>query len=255
MSDHELAGTKALVTGASRGFGRGIATALSRAGAQVVGVARDRAALYELRAELGGSFAAVSADVADPTVAGQLIDAHRPAILVLNAGATPLPRPIHHHTWQTFSINWDTDVQHVFNFTREALLAPLAPGSMVIALSSGAALRGSPLSGGYAGAKAAVRFITSYAAEESARARLGIRFVSLLPQLTPATALGSVYVRAYAARDSGGAAARQGGQGPALTAELVGQAVTGLVADPEPEHDAYVLTAAGLRPLGAGGQP
>jgi NAD(P)-dependent dehydrogenase (short-subunit alcohol dehydrogenase family) len=59
-------------------------------------------------------------------VAGQLIDAYRPAILVLNAGATPLPRPIHHHTWQTFSSNWDTDVQHVFNFTREALLAPLA---------------------------------------------------------------------------------------------------------------------------------
>ena len=35
MSDRELAGTTALVTGASRGFGRGIATALSRAGAQV----------------------------------------------------------------------------------------------------------------------------------------------------------------------------------------------------------------------------
>ncbi len=194
MSDHELAGATALVTGASRGFGRGIATALNRAGAQVVGVARDRAALDELHAELGGSFIAVPADAADPIVAGQLIDAHRPAILVLNAGATPLPRPIHHHTWQTFSSNWDTDVQHVFNFTREALLAPLAPGSTVITLSSGAALRGSPLSGGYAGAKAAVRFITSYAAEESTRAGLGIRFVSLLPQLTPATALGSVYV-------------------------------------------------------------
>jgi hypothetical protein len=35
---------------------------------------------------------------------------------------------------------------------REALLAPLAPGSTVISLSSGAALCGSPLSGGYAGA-------------------------------------------------------------------------------------------------------
>jgi NAD(P)-dependent dehydrogenase (short-subunit alcohol dehydrogenase family) len=249
MSDHELAGATALVTGASRGFGRGIAAALNRAGAQVVGVARDRAALDELRAELGGSFTAVPADAADPIVAGQLIDAYRPAILVLNAGATPLPRPIH-HTWQTFSSNWDTDVQHVFNFTREALLAPLAPGSMVITLSSGAALRGSPLSGGYAGAKAAVRFITSYAAEESTRAGLGIRFVSLLPQLTPATALGLVYVTAYAAREGGGGASRQGaGQGPALTPELAGQAITGLVTGPEPDQDAYVLTAAGLRPL------
>src|SRR5271169_6350408 len=209
-SKTELAGATALVTGASRGFGRGIATALSQAGARVVGVARDRAALDELAAQLGGSFTAVAADAADPIVAGLLIDAYRPVIVVLNAGATPLPRPIQHHTWQTFSRNWDTDVQHVFNFTREALLAPLAPGSMVIALSSGAALRGSPLSGGYAGAKATVRFITSYAAEESTRAGLGIRFVSLLPQLTPATALGSVYVAAYAARQGGGAAPSAG---------------------------------------------
>jgi NAD(P)-dependent dehydrogenase (short-subunit alcohol dehydrogenase family) len=116
----------ALVTGASRGFGRGIATALSRAGARVVGVARDRAALDELSAELGGSFTAVAADAADPLVAGRLTDTYRPGILVLNAGATPLPRPIQHHTWQTFSSNWDVDVQHAFHWTREALLAPLA---------------------------------------------------------------------------------------------------------------------------------
>ena len=93
MSDRALTGTTALVTGASRGFGRGIATALTRAGAQVVGVARDRGQLAELREQLGGSFTAVSADAADPVVAGQLIDTYRPAVLVLNAGATPLPRP------------------------------------------------------------------------------------------------------------------------------------------------------------------
>jgi NAD(P)-dependent dehydrogenase (short-subunit alcohol dehydrogenase family) len=41
MPSTDIADTTAVVTGASRGFGRGIATALSRAGAQVVGVARD----------------------------------------------------------------------------------------------------------------------------------------------------------------------------------------------------------------------
>jgi NAD(P)-dependent dehydrogenase (short-subunit alcohol dehydrogenase family) len=80
----------------ARGFGHGIATALSKAGANVVGVARDRGPLEELRAQLGESFTAVPADAADPVVAGQLIDAYRPAILVLNAGATPLPRPVQH---------------------------------------------------------------------------------------------------------------------------------------------------------------
>jgi len=246
MSDRELAGTTALVTGASRGFGRGIATALSRAGAQVVGVARDGGQLEDLHAELGGSFTAVPADAADPVVAGQLIDTYRPGVLVLNAGATPLPRPIHHHTWRTFSRNWEVDVQHVFNFTREALLAPLAPGSTVITLSSGAALRGSPLSGGYAGAKAAIRWLTGYAAEESERAGLGVRFVTLLPQLTPATDLGALYVAAYAARQGDGPA---GPAGPPLTPDLAGQAIADLAADPGYQEHAYVLTAAGLRPL------
>ena len=187
----------------------------------------------------------MAADAADPNLAGRLIDAYRPAILVLNAGATPLPRPIQHHTWQTFSRNWEVDVQHVFHWTREALLAPLEPGSTVITLSSGAALRGSPLSGGYAGAKAAIRWLTGYAAEESGRAGLGIRFVSLLPQLTPATDLGAVFAAAYAARPGGPA----GGPGPAVTPEGIGHAVTELVSGPGPDQDAYLLTGAGLRPL------
>ena len=246
MSEKEIAGAAALVTGASRGFGRGIATALGKAGARVVGVARDRGGLEELRAELGESFTPVAADAADPVVAGQLIDTYRPAVLVLNAGATPLPRPIHYQTWSTFSRNWEVDVQHVFNFTREALLAPLAPDSIVITLSSGAALRGSPLSGGYAGAKAAIRWLTGYAAEESERAGLGIRFVSLLPQLTPATDLGALYVAAYAARQGDGPAAPAGSP---LTPDLAGQAIADLAADPGYQEHAYVLTAEGLRPL------
>jgi NAD(P)-dependent dehydrogenase (short-subunit alcohol dehydrogenase family) len=246
MPGNEITGAAALVTGASRGFGSGIATALSKAGANVVGVARDRGPLEELRAQLGESFTAVPADAADPVVAGQLIDAYRPAILVLNAGATPLPRPVQHHTWQTFSRNWDVDVAHAFHWVREALLASLAPGSVVITLSSGAALRGSPLSGGYAGAKAAIRWLTAYAAEESQRAALGIRFVSVLPQLTPATALGAVFAAAYAARQ--GADASPSAGGPALTPEQAGQAIVDLTG-PGWDQDAYLITAAGLRPL------
>jgi NAD(P)-dependent dehydrogenase (short-subunit alcohol dehydrogenase family) len=74
MPTHELPGTTALVTGASRGFGRAIAVALSRRGAHVAGVARDPGRLEELRAQLGGTFTPVAADAADPVVAGQLLD-------------------------------------------------------------------------------------------------------------------------------------------------------------------------------------
>jgi NAD(P)-dependent dehydrogenase (short-subunit alcohol dehydrogenase family) len=248
MSVTSITGATALVTGASRGFGRGIAASLVAAGAQVVGVARDSGQLSQLREELGGSFTGVTADAAAPDTAGRLIDAYRPAILVLNAGAAPLPRPLHQHTWQTFSMNWDVDVQHAFRWVREALLRPLDPGGCVITLSSGAALRGSPLSGGYAGAKAAIRFLTAYAADESQRAGLGITFRSVLPQLTPATALGSAAVEAYAARAGLAVDDYLRAAGPALTAGQVGAAVTSLVTEAGYDKDAYLLTAAGLTP-------
>jgi NAD(P)-dependent dehydrogenase (short-subunit alcohol dehydrogenase family) len=248
MSPQELSGTTALVTGASRGFGRGIATALSQAGARVVGVARNHGPLEEVRARLGDGFTPVVADAADPVVAGQLIDAYHPRTLVLNAGASPLSRPLHRQTWQTFSRTWEVDVQHAFHWTREALLRPLEEGSVVIAFSSGAALQGSPLSGGYAGGKAAIRFLTSYAADESERAGLGIRFVSVLPQLTPATDLGAAAVAAYAAREGLDVAAFLETRGPALTPEQAGKDIAGLAADPGYDQRAYLLTAAGLRP-------
>ena len=44
MTTQQLSGTTAIVTGASRGFGRGVAAALTQAGAHVVGVARDAGA-------------------------------------------------------------------------------------------------------------------------------------------------------------------------------------------------------------------
>jgi len=48
MTTTQITVRPALVTGASRGFGRAIATALIRAGLPVVGVARDGAALQGL---------------------------------------------------------------------------------------------------------------------------------------------------------------------------------------------------------------
>ena len=248
----DISGTTALVTGASRGFGRAIAASLSKAGAHVVGVARSKPALDTLHAQLGDTFTPVVGDAADPVLAGQLVDAYRPRTLVLVAGATPLARPIQQQTWQSFSRNWDVDVQHVFHWTREALLAPLGTGSVVIAFSSGAALRGSPLSGGYAGAKAAIRFLTQYADQESRRAALGIRFVSVLPQITQATSLGAPFVAAYAARQGITVAEYiEALGGSQLTPEQVGMAIADLATDPgSHDQEAYLLTSAGLSAAG-----
>ena len=195
-----LVGTTAIVTGASRGFGRAIAAALSAAGAHVVGVARSGAHLDELRDELGDTFTAVAADAADPATASRLSTSIGRARWCCAPGPAPQMSPLQEQTWESFSQTWDVDVAQAFHWIRHALRRPLAPGSSVIAMSSGAAVNGSPLSGGYAGAKAAVRFIADYAAIESQRAGLGIDFVSVLPRLTPATELGAKAVAAYAER-------------------------------------------------------
>ena len=235
-----------LVTGASRGFGRAIAAAFHAEGAHVIAVARGVEGLATLRHELGDSLTAVVADVADPVVAGVLVERYRPDTLVLNAGAAPLSRPLHLHTWETFSRNWDVDVRQAFHWMREALLLPLGPGSTVVTLSSGAAVAGSPLSGGYAGAKATIRFMTGYAAAESDRAGLNIRFVSLLPRLTAATELGAAAVEAYARRDGLSVDEYVARAGPGLTPGQVGTATVELVASDEHPAGAYLLSTAGL---------
>jgi NAD(P)-dependent dehydrogenase (short-subunit alcohol dehydrogenase family) len=244
-----LVGTTAIVTGAGRGFGRAIAVALSAAGADVVGVARTRAQLDEVGDHIGDRFTAVVADAADAATAGRLLDDYRPRTLVLCAGAAPQMRPLQDQTWEGFSRNWNVDVAQAFHWTRHALRQPLAPGSSVIAISSGAAVNGSPLSGGYAGAKATVRFITGYAAVESQRAGLGIKFVSVLPRLTPATDLGGKAVAAYAERQGVDVDTFVQSSGPALSAEQVGKSVLEIASGRSGAHDAYLLTSAGLSPL------
>ncbi|OBI40016.1 SDR family oxidoreductase [Mycobacterium colombiense] len=244
-----LAGTTAIVTGAGRGFGRAIAAALAAAGVHVVGVARTRSQLEEVRTELGDVFTPVVADAADPATAERLIDEYRPRTLVLCAGATPPMMPLQEQTWETFSENWNSDVAQAFHWARRALSRPLAPGSSVIVMSSGAALNGSPLSGGYAGAKATVRFITSYAAVEAQRAGLGIGFTAVLPRLTPATALGAAAVAAYANRQGVDVDSFVQASGPALSAEQVGKSVLEIATGEAAGRDAYLLTSAGLSPL------
>jgi NAD(P)-dependent dehydrogenase (short-subunit alcohol dehydrogenase family) len=102
-------------------------------------------------------------------------------------------------TWNEFAVNWDSDVKMSFLFCREALRAPLTPGSTVIIISSGAALGGSPLSGGYAGAKRTQMFIANYAQKESDRLKLGVRFLALAPaRLMPETKLGQFAIECYA---------------------------------------------------------
>jgi NAD(P)-dependent dehydrogenase (short-subunit alcohol dehydrogenase family) len=244
----DLSDRTTIVVGASRGLGHGIATALAQAGSKVIAVSRTAPATAHTSS--AGSIHTELADAGDPTVPGRLLDRYEPEIVIVAAGAAPLMRPLQHQTWETFSVNWQTDVRIAFHWLREALLQPLAPGSRVVVLSSGAALMGSPLSGGYAGAKATQRFITAYAQEEAQRAGLGITFTAVLPRITPFTDLGRPAVRAYAARS--GQTEEQYTQrfGPPLTPELAGVALVELAgADTDTIAPGYLLTGTGLQQL------
>jgi len=215
----------------------------------VVGVARSEPDLHALEEQLGASFTPLVADVTEPSLASGLMARHRPGIVVLNAGAAPHCAVLGDQTWETFSRNWEVDVQQVFHFTQAALAAPLAPGSVVVSFSSGAALRGSPMSGGYAGAKATIRFLSAYAGAEAERSSLGIRFVSFLPSLTPATALGSVGVAAYAEYAGVGLEEFLANFGDALTPEDVAASVVEVVTGHDDGLPAYALGVGGLSPL------
>jgi NAD(P)-dependent dehydrogenase (short-subunit alcohol dehydrogenase family) len=246
----DISGRTTVVLGASRGLGRGIARAFAEAGAAVVAVARTGPALAELAATSANIRAEV-ADAADATVASKLLDHYRPEVLILVAGASPVMAPLQDQTWETFSVNWHTDVKIAFTWLREALLQPLPPGSRMVVVSSGAAINGSPASGGYAGAKATQRFIAGYAQEESDRAGLDITFTTVLPTMTPFGEVGRLGVRGYAARGGQTEEAYLQQLGELLTPELAGSALVELVrADPATTAPAYLLTAAGLRELG-----
>jgi NAD(P)-dependent dehydrogenase (short-subunit alcohol dehydrogenase family) len=245
----DLNGTTALVVGGGRGLGRGIALGLAEAKASVVAVARTGKDLDDLAAA-SGQIRAETADATDPEVAWRLLDRYEPEVLVLVAGANPVMRPLQHQTWETFSANWNADVKIAFTWLREALLKPLPSGSRIVVVSSGAAIGGSPASGGYAGAKAAQRFIAGYAQDESDRAGLGLSVTAVLPKITPFGDVGRRGIRAYAARNGESEDAFLKRLGDPLTPEQAGSAVLDLVrTDPADLAAGYVLTAAGLTEL------
>jgi 3-oxoacyl-[acyl-carrier protein] reductase len=89
-----LAGRSVVVTGASKGIGKGIAAGFARAGARVLVVGRDGDAAARTAAGLGGDASAFAADVADPdacaAMAAAAVDRHGGIdVLCANAGIFP----------------------------------------------------------------------------------------------------------------------------------------------------------------------
>src|SRR5213592_559659 len=129
----------ALVTGGSRGIGRGIVTALAREGAKVAFVYRgNRQAADALVAEItgaGGTCKAIQADVARPEAAQTVVDQvladwGRVDILVNNAGVIRdgLFVRMEPADWQTVI---DTNLNGTFAFCRGVLEQRVGPRDQV----------------------------------------------------------------------------------------------------------------------------
>jgi NAD(P)-dependent dehydrogenase (short-subunit alcohol dehydrogenase family) len=185
-----LNGSQAAVTGGASGVGRATVEALAAQGARVRVVSRSADKLEKLTREVNGEIEILHGDITDPTVVARSLEVPTPDLLVLSAGERPPHGPIPELTWESFSANWSNDVKSTFLFGQEVVRRPLRSGSTVVILSSGAALGGSPLTGGYGGAKWTQKLLALYLQGISDERKLGIRFVALLPrQVGPALAI------------------------------------------------------------------
>lgn len=241
-----LTGKTMVVIGGSRGVGRRIVEAGVRNGARVLAAARQETPLRQLAEEIAGA-KVLALDATDEGAPAKVFDALAPDIVVVSAGAFPPAAPLHEQSWQEFAVNWETDVKIAFHFCKAALTRPLPAGSSIILVSSGAALAGSPISGGYAGAKRTQLFIANYAQKESDRFGLGLCFMALAPRIMPDTELGKHAVDGYSRYLGVSPADFIRGMASPPRASDVADAVIKFAANPNQfKGKAFVVSGAGL---------
>ena len=161
-----LEGRTALVTGASRGIGRAIATELANAGADVVLSYRSGAEECEAVAgAIGGR--AVQADVSDPEDAKRLVEeAGDVDILVNNAGITRdgLLARMSDEDWR---VVLDTNLGGTFNTCRAASRGMMKRrGGAIVNVSSIVGVHGNPGQTNYSASKAGIIGFTKALARE-----------------------------------------------------------------------------------------
>ena len=179
----------ALITGASRGIGKGIALKFAQQGAAILLVGRKmpglEAAAEEIRA-LGGKADCVTADVAKEDDVTHLVDQvmakyGRVDILVNNAGISK-EMPLMEMPVSVFDEIMTTNMRSVMLVTK-AILPHMVEqkGGSIINIGSGAALRGLPGSVAYSASKAAVVCFTQALGDEVRKVEPSIRINAICP--------------------------------------------------------------------------
>ena len=193
----DLSGDVAVVTGAGRGIGEGIATVLADAGAAVVCAARrsDEVARVAdgIRAR-GGRALAVPTDVTDADAVEALAAAAvhefgRLDIWVNNAGGSPIQAPLTELPVEDWDATLRLNLTAVWVCTRAAA-RHMGDNGRVVNISSRAANSVVPGSGHYAAAKAAVNALTvNFAKELGPRIRVNCVMPGAVPTEIMMTAM------------------------------------------------------------------
>lgn len=200
-----LRGKSALVIGGSSGVGKSTVSALMAEGARVTVVARNEERLAQLQSETTSgqsTIAAVQGDASDVAFLERLLRDVKPDVIAHVGGNRVSSALFTEYDWDTFSEAWNNDMKTTFHLLKLAHTLPLAPGAQIVIVSSGASINGSPISGGYAGAKRMQWLLGNYAQKYSDQAKLGIRTTTVVPrQLIEGTAIAARASEVYGAME------------------------------------------------------
>jgi NAD(P)-dependent dehydrogenase (short-subunit alcohol dehydrogenase family) len=168
----DLDGRVALVTGASRGIGRAIATALSAAGAEVMISSRKQDALDEAAGTMAGEVATFAANAGDPEQAEACVAATverfgRVDVLVNNAATNPYMGPAIEIDLPRYDKTFDVNLRGPLVWTQLTHRAWMAEhGGSVLNIASIGGLSVEPSIGVYNTTKAGIIYLTKTLAAE-----------------------------------------------------------------------------------------
>lgn len=187
-----LDGRVALVTGASRGIGRGVALGLAGQGAEVVLLGRSRADLEAVAAEIeggGGRASPLPCDLAEPAdLERALFGLERVDVLVNNAGAN-IPEPFSEVSLEHYERLFNLNVRAAFLCAQHAARRMMArgEGGAIVNVTSQMGHVGAANRSVYCATKHALEGLTKALAVELAPHRIRVNSVAPTFVETPFT--------------------------------------------------------------------